>query len=82
MQLANSFNRLGSFVAATEASMQFSAVLSIGGSAISSSSQPIPCSDSNSNNNAITSLTNMTSNGNPELVDGSTILEGAMLIGG
>jgi len=46
----NSFNHLSSIFAATEASMQFSAVLPMGGSAIASSSQPIPCHDSNSNN--------------------------------
>lgn len=71
----NSFNRLSSFVAATEASMRFSAVLP----AIASSSQPVPCSDSNSNSNDIT---NMTSVENTGLVDGSTIVEGAMSLGG
>jgi len=44
----NSFTRLSSFVAATEASIWFSAVLP----AITSSSQPIPCSNSNSNSNS------------------------------
>jgi len=67
----NSFNRLSSFVAATEASMRFSAVLP----AIGSSSQPVPCSNSNSNSNDIT---NMTSVENTGLVDGSTIVEGTM----
>jgi len=71
----NSFNRHSSFVAATEASMQFSAVLP----AIASSSQPVPCSDSNSNSNDIT---NMTSVENTGLVDGCTIVEGAMSLGG
>jgi len=71
----NSFNRLSSFVAATEASMRFSAVLP----AIASSSQPVPCSNSNSNSNDIT---NMTSVENTGLVDGSTIVEGAMSLGG
>jgi len=71
----HSFNRLSSFVAATEACMQFSAVLP----AIASSSQPVPCSDSNSNSNDIT---NMTSVENTGLVDGSTIVEGAMSVGG
>ena len=75
----NSFNRLSSFVAATEASMRFSAVLPMGGSAIASSSQPVPCSYSNSNSNDIT---NMTSFENTGLVDGSTIVEGAMSLGG
>jgi len=80
----NSFNRLSSFVAATEASMRFSAVLPMGGSAIASSSQPIPCSNSNSNSNSndIISITNMTSIENTGLVDGSTIVEGAMSLGG
>jgi len=80
----NSLNCLSSFVAATEASMRFSAVLPMGGSAIASSSQPIPCSDSNSNSNSndLTSITNMTSIENMGLVDGSTIVEGAMSLGG
>jgi len=71
----NSFNRLSSFVAATEASMRFSAVLP----ATASSSQPIPCSDSNSNSNNITNMTRVENTG---LVDGSTIVEGAMSLGG
>ena len=71
----NSFNRLSSFVAATEASMRFSAVLP----AIASSSQPVPCSDSNSNINDITNMTNIENTG---LVDGSAIVEGAMSLGG
>jgi hypothetical protein len=75
----NSFNSLSSFVAATEASMPFSAVLPMGWSAIASSSQPVPCSNSNSNSNAIT---NMTGIENTELLEGSTIVEGAMLLGG
>jgi len=75
----SSFNRLSSFVAATEASMRFTAVLPIGGSTIASSSQPVPCSNSNCNCNDIT---NMTSIENTRLVDGSTIVEGAMSLGG
>jgi len=71
----NSFNRLSSFVAATEASLRFSAVLP----AIASSSQPIPCSDSNRNSNDITIMTSVENMG---LVDGSTIVEGAMSVGG
>jgi len=74
-QADNSFNRLSSFVAATEASMQFSAVLP----AIASNSEPVPCSDSNSNSN---NITNMTSVENTGLVDGNTIVEGAMWLGG
>jgi hypothetical protein len=71
----NSFNRLSSFVAATEASMRFSAVLP----AIASSNPPGPCSNSNSNCNGIP---NMTSSENTGLVDGSTIVDVAMLLGG
>jgi len=78
----NSLNCLSSFVAATAPSIRFSAVLPMGGSAIASSSQPIPCSESNSNNNHITSITNMASIGNTELVDGSTIIQGAMMLRG
>jgi len=74
----NSFNRLSSFVAATEASMWFAAVLPMGGSAIASSSQPIPCSNSNSNSNNITRITNMTSVEHTRLIDGSMFDEGAM----
>jgi len=75
----NLFHCLSSFVAATEASMQFSAVLPMGGSAITSSSQPIPCSNSNSNSDDIT---NMTSVENTGLIEGGTIVEGAMSLGG
>ena len=60
-QRDNSFNCHSSFVATSEASMQFSAILPIHGSAIASSSQPVPCSNSNSNSNNISSITNMTS---------------------
>ena len=66
----NSVNHLSSFVAATEASMPFSAVLPMGGSAIASSSQPVPSSDSNSKD--------ITSVENTGLVEESTIVEGAM----
>jgi len=75
----NSFNHLSSFVAATEASMQFSAVLPMRGSAIASSSQPVPCSNSNSNSNDITNITSVENTG---LFDGSTIVDGAMSLGG
>jgi len=80
----NSFNRISSVVAATEASMRFSVVLPMGGSAITSSSQPVPCSNSNSNSNSndSTSITNMTSVENMGLVDGSTIVEDVMSHGG
>jgi len=74
-QPVNCFNHLSSVVAATEASMRFSAVLP----AIASSSQPVPCRDSNSNSN---NITNMTSVENTRLVDGSTIVEGAISLEG
>jgi hypothetical protein len=74
----NSFNCLSSIVAATEASMPFSAVLP----AISSSSQPIPCSNSNSNSNNITNITNIIHITIIEVVNGSMIVEGAMSLGG
>jgi len=44
----NSLNCLTSYVASTEACMRFSAVLPMGDSAIANSSQPVPCSNSNS----------------------------------
>jgi hypothetical protein len=75
----NPFIYLPNIVAATEASMQFSAVLSMGGSAIASGSQPIPCSDTNSNFDDITDMTGVE---NPGLVNGSTIIEGTMSLGG
>jgi hypothetical protein len=71
----NSFNHLGSFVTATEASMRLSAVLPMGGSAIASSSQPVPSTNSNSNSN---NITNQTSVENTGLVGGSMIVEGAI----
>jgi len=52
----NSFNHLSSFVTASDVSMQYSAVRPIDRSAITSSSQPVPCSNCNSNN-----ITNITS---------------------
>jgi len=78
----NCFHRLWSFVAATEASMRISAVLAMGGSAIASSSQPVLCSNSNSNSNDISSITNMTRVQNMRLVNGSKIVEGAISLGG
>ena len=74
-----SFDCLSSVVAATEASMRFSAVLPSGRSAIASSSQPVPCSDSNSNSNNISNITSVENMG---LVNGSTIVDGAMSLGG
>jgi len=77
-----SSTRLSSIGAATEASMRSSAVLHMGGPAIASSSQHVPCSNSNSIRNNITSITNMTSVENTGWVDGITIVEGAMSLGG
>ena len=74
----NSFNRLRSFFAATEANMEFSAVLPMGGSAIASSSQPLCCSDRNSISNDINNINNISRVENVRLVDGSKIVEGAM----
>jgi len=71
----HSFNRLSSFVTATEASLQFSAVLP----AFTSSSQPVPCTNSNGNSD---NMTNMTSVENTGVVDGSTIGQGSMSLGG
>jgi len=78
----NSFNCLSSFVVATEAIMRFSAVVPMGGSAIAISSQPVPCSNSNSNTNDFTNITTITRLENMGLVDGSTIVESAMSLGG
>jgi len=75
----NLFNHLSPSDAATEASMRFSAVLPIGGSTIASSSQPVPGSDSNCNGNDITNITSIDNTGS---VDGCTIVEGAMSLGG
>jgi hypothetical protein len=77
-----SFDCLGSFVAATEGSMWFSTVLLFGGLAIANNSQAVPCSDIYSSTNDITCITNMTTIENMRWVDGSTILEGAMSLGG
>ena len=77
-QRINSLKRLCSIVASTEASIRFPAVLPMCESAIDSSIQPVPGSNSNSNSNDIT---NGTSVGNTGLVDGSTIVEGAMSLG-
>jgi len=78
----NSFHRLTSFVAATEASMQFAAVLPMCGPAIAISSQPIPCSNSNSNSNDITNITKQTSIEKLRLVVGSRMVEWATSRGG
>lgn len=83
-QYDNSCYRLSSFVATTEARVQFSAGLPMGGSIITSSNQSIPCSDSTStsNSNNITNITNITDAENSELLNGSTIVEFAVSIGG
>ena len=78
----DSIDCLSSFVAATEASLRFSAVLPMCRSAIASSSQPVPCSNSNSYSNNITNITIITSIENMGLVYGSMIVEGVMLLGG
>jgi hypothetical protein len=57
--------------------MQVSAVLPLGGSAITSSSQPVPCSNRNSND--ITNITNNTSIEIMGLVNASRIEDGVML---
>jgi hypothetical protein len=54
----------------------------MGGSAIASSSQPVPGSNSNSNRIDISSMTNLTRIENTQLVDGSLIVEDAMSLGG
>jgi len=51
----------------------------MGGSAIASSSQPVPCRNSNSNGNIIANMTWVEKKG---LVDGSTIVEDAMSLEG
>jgi hypothetical protein len=80
-QSGNTFHCHCSFVAATEVSMQFSAVLPMSRAAISRSSLPIPCSNSNSNSNNITNITNIIHITIIEVVNGSMIVEGAMSLG-
>lgn len=78
-QPANPFHPLCSFVAATAASMQFSAGLPKGESAIASSGKPVPCSDSNSNSNKITNITRIVK---MRFVDGRTMVEDEVLLRG
>jgi len=78
----NSFSCLISFAAATETSVQFSDVLPMGASAIASSCQPVPSSDSKSSSDDITSVTNISSIENMGLVDGGTIVNGTLPLGG
>jgi len=75
----NSRNRVSSFVAATEASIRFSAVLPTCGSAIPHSSQLVPFHNSDSNYYYITNITNVENIG---LVDGTMCVEGMMSLGG
>jgi hypothetical protein len=62
--------------------MPFSAILHMGGFPITSSSQPVPCSDSKSNTYEITRIPNMTRIENMGSAGGSMIVEGAMSLGG
>jgi hypothetical protein len=78
----NAFNHVRSLVAATEATMTFSAVEPMGWSAIARSRQRVIRSDRNFNSSDITSITNKTSIENMGLVDGIVIVEGAMSLGG
>lgn len=75
-KLCDSIIHLSSMVAATEACILLSAVLLIGRSAITSSIQPNPCSNSHSND--ITNIIRVESAG---LVDRSPILQCAILLG-
>jgi len=59
--------------------MQFSAILPMGESVIASSSHPVPCRDSNSND--ITNITNITSVENKGVVNGTSFQEGAISLG-
>jgi hypothetical protein len=77
-QFDDSFNALISFVATTEATTKCLAVLPIGGSAIASSSQHVPSSDSNNNNKDNSCITNIGSIENAGWVDGDKIVEGGM----
>jgi len=72
----DSLNHLSSCVATTEASVQFSAVVPMGGSAITTSSQLVPCSDTNSNN-----IPNIICIENTGLDNGSNIVNGSMSLG-
>ena len=78
-QPGNSFVRLSSFVAATDASMLFSAVLPMSGSAITRRSWPTTGSNNNNNSNMITNITSIENMG---LVDGCMSVGSAMSLGG
>jgi len=78
-QPVNSVKCLSSFVVAAEASMWLSAALPMGWPAIASSSQPVPCRNSNTNSNDITNITSVENTG---LGNGGIIVEGAMSLGG
>jgi hypothetical protein len=60
----NSFDCLTCSVAATEACIQLTAILPEGRSAIASSSQPVLCSDRNSNSDDICNCNNIINNPN------------------
>jgi len=79
-QPKNSLHPLSSLIAATGASMWFSTVPAMDGSAIASSSQPVPCGNGNSNDS--TNITNITSVEQTGFDDGSMSVEGAMSVGG
>lgn len=81
-QADTDFDSVSSCVAVTEASLQLTVVLVMGGSDIASSIQPGPCSISNTNTTDLITITNMTSIDNGVLEDRSTIAEGAMSRGG
>jgi hypothetical protein len=66
----NSSHHISDFVAATDATMRFSAIPPIGGYAITSISQPVFRSDSNNNSNDITCITNMNIVESTRLEDG------------
>jgi len=71
----NSSNSLSSFVAPTEAGMRFPAIQTMGRYAVTSSSEHVPCGNTNSNSNDITNITSIE---NTRLVAGSIIVDGAM----
>jgi hypothetical protein len=77
VQPDNSFYDLGSYIAATESYMQLLADFPMGGTAIGSSSLPVPYSDSNKND--ITSSTSIETMG---LVNGTAIVECVVMVGG
>jgi hypothetical protein len=67
-------------IAGPDASMKFSAVMPMGGTAIASSSLPVPYIHSNCNSNNITTITNITSVVNMQLINGNTFMQGMILL--